>query len=185
MVRGILMLAPVCITFYIIYNVFVTVDGWIPIEVSFGSSIIRLYGIGLALVMIVIFLVGYFGSSFLSVPVFNMIEAKLSKIPLIGIIYQSLKDLTKAFVGDKKKFNVPVLFVLNKESQIRKIGFVTQNDLTFIGLSGFISVYCPHSYAFSGEMFIVDSSHVTPLNISTAQAMKFIVSGGVSINLEE
>ncbi len=185
MVRGVLMLAPVCITFYIIYNVFVTVDSWIPIELSIGSSIIRLYGIGLILVMVVIFLVGYFGSTFLSVPVFNMIETKLAKVPLVGIIYQSLKDLTKAFVGDKKKFDVPVIFILNKESDIRKIGFVTQNDLSFIGLKGYISVYCPHSYAFSGEMYIADSTHIIRLNISTAQAMKFIVSGGVSVNSED
>ena len=44
-----------------------------------------------------------------------------------------------------------------------------------------VAVYLPHSYAFSGNLFIVDKENITPLNASSAEVMKFIVSGGVAI----
>jgi len=43
-----------------------------------------------------------------------------------------------------------------------------------------VSVFFPHSYNFSGEMFIVPKELVRPIKISPAEAMKFIVSGGVA-----
>jgi uncharacterized membrane protein len=43
-----------------------------------------------------------------------------------------------------------------------------------------VAVYLPHSYAWSGNQFIVPSQNVTPLDVSAATVMKFIVSGGVT-----
>jgi uncharacterized membrane protein len=99
---------------------------------------------------------------------------------LIKLIYSSIKDLIGAFVGDKRKFNKPVLVTINKENNLHQIGFVTQEDLADLGLDDMVAVYFPHSYAFSGNHFLVSRSSVKPLNISGPAAMKFIVSGGVS-----
>ena len=101
-------------------------------------------------------------------------------LPLVSLIYFSIKDLIAAFVGDKKKFNQPVLVILNRESGIRKLGFITQTDLTYLHQSDAVMVYCPHSYAFSGELYIVPAENVKLLSLSSAEAMKLIVSGGVS-----
>ncbi|MFD1818480.1 Uncharacterized membrane protein [Pseudarcicella hirudinis] len=185
-VQGLLFLAPVYITLYIIYIAFIKVDGIIPIEIhSEGDASYRLYGIGLLIVLFIIISVGFIGSTFLAVPVFNLLEAGLSRIPLVGIIYQSLKDLVEAFVGDKRKFNQPVIVLINKESGFRKLGFLTQTDLSFMDMKGFVTVYCPHSYAFSGEMFVVPVENVSLLHIPAADVMKFIVSGGVSFGTAE
>lgn len=185
-VQGLLFLAPVYITLYIIYIAFIKVDGIIPVEIhSEGDTYYRLYGIGLLIVLFIIISVGFIGSTFLAVPVFNLLEAGLSRIPLVGIIYQSLKDLVEAFVGDKRKFNQPVIVLINKESGFRKLGFLTQTDLSFLDMKGFVTVYCPHSYAFSGEMFVVPVENVSLLHIPAADVMKFIVSGGVSFGTAE
>jgi uncharacterized membrane protein len=134
----------------------------------------------------IIMTVGFLGSTFISVPVVRIFEDALSRLPLIRLIYFSLKDLVEAFVGDKKKFNQPVKIILNKENGIQKIGFITQTDLNFIDIeSDSVMVYCPHSYAFSGEMFIVPVSSVTLLNIPTSDVMKMIISGGVSLSQEK
>jgi uncharacterized membrane protein len=133
----------------------------------------------------IIMTVGFLGSTFISVPVVQIFEEGLARLPLVRLIYFSLKDLVEAFVGDKKKFNQPVKIMFNRENGIQKIGFITQDDLQFLNIQdGSVMVYCPHSYAFSGEMFIVPSSSVTPLNIHTSDVMKMIISGGVSLSQE-
>ena len=60
------------------------------------------------------------------------------------------------------------------------MGFITQKDLSDLKIIDKVSVYFPHSYNFSGEMFIVPKELVRPINIPPAEAMKFIVSGGVA-----
>ncbi len=175
-VKGLLLLAPVYVTGYIIFNLLDSLD---------SQFFVQYRGTGLIVLIGMIMIVGFFGSTFISVPVLQIFEEAIIRIPLVGIIYSSLKDLIGAFVGDKKKFNQPVRFVFNKESGISKLGFVTQDDLQFIDVEGSVMIYCPHSYAFSGELYIVPSSSIIPLNLPASDVMKMIVSGGVSLSQEK
>jgi uncharacterized membrane protein len=172
-VKGLLLLAPVYVTGYIIFNLLDSLD---------SQFFVQYRGTGLVVLIGIIMVVGFLGSTFISVPVVQIFEDAIVKLPLIGIIYSSLKDLVGAFVGDKKKFNQPVRFILNKENGIQKIGFITQPDLEFIEIKDSVMVYCPHSYAFSGELFIVPSASITLLNLPASDVMKMIVSGGVSLS---
>lgn len=172
-VKGLFLLAPVYITGYIIFNLLNSLDQ----EFYFYFR-----GTGLVIMVAIIMIVGFLGSTFISLPLIQILEDGVSKLPLVGLIYFSLKDLIGAFVGDKKKFNQPVKFMLNKENGIQKLGFITQTDLGFLDIQDAVLVYCPHSYAFSGEIFVVPSTNVTLLNIPASDAMKMIVSGGVSLS---
>jgi uncharacterized membrane protein len=60
------------------------------------------------------------------------------------------------------------------------MGFITQEDLELLGHKQLIAVYLPHAYAFSGNLFIVEKDLIQPVEISAAEAMKFIVSGGIT-----
>jgi uncharacterized membrane protein len=176
-VKGLLLLAPVYITGYIIFNLLDSID---------QHFYFYFRGTGLVLMVAIIMTVGFLGATFISVPVLKIFEETLARLPLVRLIYFSLKDLVEAFVGDKKKFNQPVKIILNKENGIQKIGFITQTDLNFIDIAeGSVMVYCPHSYAFSGEMFIVPVGSVTLLDIPTSDVMKMIISGGVSLSQEK
>jgi uncharacterized membrane protein len=73
-----------------------------------------------------------------------------------------------------------VLVTINKENTIHRIGFITQSDLSELGLDDMVVVYFPQSYAVAGDHFLVSKDNVKPLNIPGTVAMKFIVSGGVS-----
>ncbi|MCK4699410.1 MAG: DUF502 domain-containing protein, partial [Bacteroidales bacterium] len=96
-------------------------------------------------------------------------------------IYTSIRDLLSAFVGKEKKFNKPVLVRVNTISNLEKMGFLTQEDLSKLGIKeNKVAVYFPHSYNFSGEMFIVPVEHITPIKAPSAEVMKIIVSGGVA-----
>ncbi|MNL29816.1 hypothetical protein D3C87_1515160 [compost metagenome] len=104
---------------------------------------------------------------------------QINRIPLLNTLYSSIKDFTEAFVGDAKKFNVPVLVKVN-EIGVSKIGFLTQSDLSKINLTDEVVVYFPYSYSFAGQVVVVKSSLVTKLDMSATDAMKLVVSGGVS-----
>lgn len=171
-VRGLLLLAPVYLTGSILFSVFDKLDQQFYFYFR-GTGILILVGI--------IVLVGFIGTTFIAIPVFKLFEAWMERLPLVRLIYFSLKDLLNAFVGDKKKFDRPVLMVLNKENGVHKIGFITQDNLKSLEIENeLITVYCPHSYAFSGETFLVPSQNITLLKASTSEVMKFVVSGGVS-----
>lgn len=131
-------------------------------------------------------LVGLLISSFVVRPLLVWFEKLIIRTPLIKLLYTSIKDLLEAFVGEKKKFNHPVLVTLFRDEEIQRIGFITDEDLSAMGLEGKVAVYIPMSYSFSGNLYIVPASRVTPLEgVSPADAMKFVVSGGVTRTAEE
>ena len=173
--RGLLFVVPLALTIYIIYQTLDWLDGLIPIDIP---------GLGLVIILAAITLLGYLASFFITRPIFVQFEKYFTKIPLVSILYSSIKDLIGAFVGDHKKFNIPVTVALDSTGDILKVGFITREDLSILELPGFVSVYLPHSYNFSGNHFIVEKSKVKRLNMNATSAMKFVVSGGVS-GLEE
>ncbi len=169
--RGLLFVVPFALTLYIIYQILEWLDGLIPVKVP---------GLGLVIMIAAITLLGYLASFFITRPFFELFDRYVTRIPIVNILYSSIKDLIGAFVGDQKKFNVPVTVALDANKQVRKVGFITRHDLGAIDMPGFISVYLPHSYNFSGNHFLVDKSLVNPLHMNSSDAMKFVVSGGVS-----
>lgn len=177
--QGLLLTAPAGITIFIVYVVFENIDE--PIRNYLYEIIhIRIPGIGLVIVFLVITFLGILGQTFIFRPVRHMIEKLLKKLPIIKLIYTSLNDFLSAIFGENKKFTRPVLVKVNLISDLEKMGFITTSDLSDLKIKDKVSVYFPHSYNFSGEMFIVPVEHITPLDIPPAEAMKFIVTAGVT-----
>jgi len=172
-VQGCIYIVPIAATFYIIYQVLIWLDNLIPMP---------FFGAGILVVVSVITIIGYLTSTFITRSVFVVIEQAIAKLPLISLIYTSVKDLLTAFVGDKKKFSQPVLIRVNSENNLYRLGFITNQDLTHLGLPDLVGVYVPHSYNFSGNYFLVSRAHIKKLEtrLTTAELMKMIVSGGVS-----
>jgi uncharacterized membrane protein len=168
---GMLFIVPLVATGYFIFLSFSWLDGLLQLPYP---------GLGFVIIFGVILIFGYITSTFALNTVTDWLDHLINKIPFIKLIYSSVKDLIGAFVGDKRKFSKPVLVTINKENSLHQIGFVTQEDLTELGLRDMVAVYFPHSYAFSGNHFLVPKENVKPLNISGPAAMKFIVSGGIS-----
>lgn len=176
--RGLLFVFPLAATLYIMISAIVwsneTFNGllfeWLNIDIP---------GLGIITVFFGVALIGYIFSKAFTRPLVYYFEKLLSRVPLVKIIYTSIKELTEAFVGDKKRFNKPVLVELGS-GELKRIGFVTQKDLAELGLSDTVAVYCPHSYNFSGNLYLVPQSHVRPLNMHSTDVMKFVVSAGVT-----
>ena len=103
----------------------------------------------------------------------------VERTPLIGTIESAVRDLLSALFAKERRFKQPVLVRMSGVSELEKVGFITQEDLGDLGLAEKVAVYFPHSYNFSGELFIVPRERVRPLDLTAQEAMKFIVSGGL------
>lgn len=176
--QGLLLTAPIGVTVYSVYWLFTKANLLADKFIKFDMP-----GLGLLIVIACIILIGIVGNLLIKLPVFNFFSRLIARAPLISIIYSSVKDLLSAFVGNKKKFTEPVLIRHSNDTQVEQMGFITQRDLSLFGISKRkISVYIPFPYSFMGNLYIVPEENVTLLDISPTQAMKFIVSGGVSMN---
>ncbi len=170
--RGLLLTAPLAVTIYLFILLWNWFDTLNPMK--------EYPGLGLVIVLVSVTLVGFLGTRLIFQPFFTQLEKLLNKLPLVSFVYSSLKDLVSAFVGDQRKFNHPVLVTLNQQSGIKKIGFVMQEDLSDWDIQDSVAVYLPLAYAFSGELYIVPKENVVLLNVSGTEAMKFVISGGVT-----
>jgi len=178
--QGLLLISPLAITIYAIVVSFNYIDGLLLQDLTDLIGF-KIPGLGLIIILTFITLIGVLGSSILIKPFLNSIDRFISQAPLVKIIYTSIKDFISAFVGKEKKFTEPVLVKLSKDSDLEKIGFVTQHDLSALGIeSGKVAVYMPYSYAFSGNLYIVPSANIKPLNTNPTEVMKFVVSAGVT-----
>lgn len=185
-IRGLVLVAPLYITILIIWSGVEYLDNLIPINVPISDNqSVYLPGLGVLIIVGIIILLGFFFSTVVPQSFFRLTEGLMRRIPLVSLIYYSTKDLILAFVGDKKKFNQPVLVTMFKETGIKKIGFITQSDLSQIHIADHVAVYMPFSYSLSGELFIVPTDSVVPVEASSTDIMKMLISGGVSMKLSK
>jgi len=183
LIKGLLIVLPIALSIYIVIWAVTTVDSWLNVNNILGvdprtGASRNIPGLGLALVIALILVAGIFVTNFVTEPMYNWFHRWMNRLPGLNFIYSSIKDLTEAFVGDEKKFNHPVL--VEVEGGVKRIGFLTQQDLASVGLPGEAVVYFPFSYSFAGQVCIVRREKIQELDMSAADAMKLVVSGGVS-----
>ena len=183
MIKGLLIVLPIALSVLIVIWSVTTVDSWLNVNNILGidpttDESRNIPGLGLALVILIILTAGIFVTYFVTEPMYNWFQRILNRLPILKFIYSSIKDLTEAFVGDEKKFNTPV--IVEVEGDMKRIGFLTQSDLTSIGLPGESIVYFPFSYSFAGQVYVVKNEKIKLLEMSAADAMKLVVSGGVT-----
>jgi len=175
-IQGLIIIGPFAITVWIIWSIVFSIDNIIPsISEKFPGLIFFTVIFGTTFI-------GYFGNKFIiGRLIVDGVDYVLEHIPGIKFIYSSLKDVLGSFVGDKKKFNVPVWVKTNETPEIWRIGFLTQSDMSVVNLDQMVAVYLPHSYAVSGWVIITKYNNIKEVTgMSAAEAMKFAVSGGVA-----
>jgi uncharacterized membrane protein len=177
--QGLLYIAPFSITVYIIYALFNFIDNLL--EKSLLKILnVDIPGLGLLIIVIIIILVGIIGHTIIARPFKVLFNRFLDNMPFLKVIYSALNDLFSAFVGKERKFTKPVLVLVNPVSNLEKLGFLTEEDLSRLNETGKVAVYFPHSYNFSGELYIVPKENIKSIDVNPAEVMKFIVSAGVS-----
>ncbi len=169
--EGLIFLIPTLVTIYAIYFIFAKVDGLFRFEIP---------GLGFLMTIATITAIGFIASNLVTQRLVALVDRTVRRLPLVRMIYTSVKDLTGAFVGEKKRFDKPVLVSLTPGGSLQAIGFVTADSLEMFGLPESVAVYLPQSYNFAGNLIIVPKEQVTPLRADSGHVMAFIVSGGVT-----
>src|SRR6478752_3499025 len=169
-VRGCLVSVPLVITAWLIFVTFRFIDDLLHIGIP---------GVGFVLTITLVTLIGLFTSNVVGKRVFQIVDRFLSGMPLVKLLYTSIKDLIRAFVGDHKSFDRPAAVLMN-DSGARVLGFVTRDALHMLGMPEHVAVYFPQSYNFAGQLAVVPRENVELLDAPSAEVMTFIVSGGIS-----
>ncbi len=177
--QGLLLIAPIAATIYIVFIVFQFTDGLLStyLEKYFQHKV---PGLGIVIIIFLLVFLGIIGETIFAKPVKFLVRNILERAPLLRLIYTSVKDLFSAFVGKDKKFHRPVAVLVDVKNDIWRLGFLTNDKMSDMGLEGKVAVYFPFSYNISGILYVVPADRIRHLNISSSEAMKFIISGGVS-----
>ena len=188
--QGLIVLAPIGITLWVVFGLFNFVDGILPnivhvlapglLEKDATGNLNRVPGLGFIVVIALVLFVGWVSSLFVVGRLVTFIDTALENTPGIKFIYSAVKDFLEAFDGNKKKFDKPVLVNIDAPD-VWRIGFITQQNAHEFGMAEHVTVYVPHSYAISGITYIVPRERIRLLpNISASDAMKYAISGGVT-----
>ncbi len=169
--QGFLILVPITVTIAVVVFVFQSVGALVPILPKY---------VGFVIVVGFILLVGRLASNVFVRGALRSMENVLTKTPFVKLLYTSIKDLIEAFVGEKKRFDQPVVVSLLQGGHAEAFGFVTRRSMEAFGLEDRVAVYLPQSYNFAGQVLLFHRDQVRPLNAESAEVMTFIVSGGVS-----
>ncbi|HSN08982.1 MAG TPA: DUF502 domain-containing protein [Hanamia sp.] len=176
--QGLLILGPVSITVYFIYVVFDKIDNLL-------RPAINIPGLGFVIIIGFILTVGYLSSFFVMERILSILNKVLEKTPGIKLLYSFVRDFFEAFAGNKKKFTHNVLACVD-DTDVWRVGFITQEDMSIFGMENYVAVYLPMAYSVAGNVYIIPKERVRPItSISAAQSMKFAVSGGVTQTISE
>ncbi len=169
--QGLLVFVPTVGTLYTVWLVLSWLDSLIPVPIP---------GLGLLLTLLLILLTGFVATQVAGQAAIGVLERAIQHLPVVSVLYASIKDLLGAFVGDKKSFDRPAMVAVDDARQVKLLGFVTAEQFEDPRFNGWVAVYLPQAYNFAGNVIIVPRTRVEFVDADPAQFMAFVVSGGLS-----
>lgn len=182
---GLITLVPIVLTFYLLYWLVVSAETLLGQQlIQFLPEEVYRPGLGVAVGLVVAFMVGMLMNNYVVQRVFARGERLFYRIPLVKMIYPALRDFMDYFSPMKKKEFQQVVSVRFGETGMQAIGLVTRADMERLP-EGFndadsLLVYLPMSYMIGGYAVLVPRSAITPLDISMDEAMRFVLTAGVA-----
>ncbi|MFC0477968.1 DUF502 domain-containing protein [Robertmurraya beringensis] len=180
-VNGILTIVPIILVIYVTYKTFMFLDGLLGgfLKQYFKESYVP--GIGILATLVLITILGFLSTKFVTGTIFRIIDRLLEKIPFVKTVYSVIKDTVHSFLGEKKSFS-KVALVTVPGTNMKSLGFVTSEDLEvfYEPLSDYIAVYVPQTFQVAGFTFLIRKEDVEFIDVKPEDAMKFILSGGMT-----
>ncbi|MCT4585170.1 MAG: DUF502 domain-containing protein [Peptostreptococcaceae bacterium] len=181
-ITGFITILPASVTISLIFWLLNKIDVVFrePLESLIGFPI---YGIGFLITVVLIFITGLFAMNVLGKEIFHLFDHFMHKMPLVNIVYASIKQLLEAIrINQKNSFKSAILVQYPKEG-IYTIGFVTADAPEFISKKlnkVCISIFIPTTPNPTSGMFVmVPKEDIIYLDLSVEEAIKLVVSGGM------
>ena len=155
-IQGLLYTTPLALTAYVLIWALSSLDSIIPFDIP---------GLGLLTLLVGVTLVGFLGNFAVKTPLVKLVDGLLEKVPLVKLVYSSTKDVMKSLTGKKKGFENAVLVRMAPDSEVRKVGFVTDDTLRELGNApeGYVMFYVPLPLTIMGDMYEVPPSYFEQL----------------------
>ena len=169
--RGLVVVVPIGVTIWVCVQIFQAIDDLL----GFAAA-----GTGFALMLVLVTFVGFLASTLVARSIGNAFESLLGRLPFVSLLYSSTKDMLNAFVGEKRRFDKPVLVSLTADGSVKIFGFLTAESLAVLGAADHATVYMPTSYSIAGHVIVVPTSRITRIDADAPEVMAYIVSGGVT-----
>ncbi|MGG3470146.1 DUF502 domain-containing protein [Neobacillus pocheonensis] len=185
-INGILTIVPIILVVYVIYKTFMFLDSLLgnTLKLFFKDDYIP--GIGLLTTIILITLLGWLSTKYVTGKMIKLIDRLLDKIPVVKTIYSVIKDTVQSFVGDKKSFSKVALVTL-PGTEMKSVGFITSEQLEsfYDPLKYHVAVYIPQTFQVAGFTFLVPKEQVEVIEVKAEDAMKFVLSGGMTSSAKQ
>lgn len=182
-IKGLLTIVPIILVIYVVFKIFMFLDGLLGNYLKPYLKDAYMPGIGLLLTFILITILGWLSTKVFTGTIFRMIDRLLEKIPFIKTIYSVIKDTFQSFLGEKKSFS-KVALVTIPGTELKTIGFITTEDLEsfYHPLKGYVAVYVQQTFQIAGVTLLIPKDQVEFIDIKPEDAMKFVLSGGMTSN---
>lgn len=178
--RGFLALLPLALSYIVLRFLYLTVDQRVArlVEKWIGVNI---PGLGLLLVLIILYLLGLAASNLIGRRLFAAIEKLSGRIPLVKTVYSLGKQLGKSFATPESGHLKRVVLVEQFRQGVWSVGFVTGHMTDARTGDRLVRLFLPQGpNPTSGFMIVVRESEVRPLDWSVPEAMNAVISGGIS-----
>lgn len=181
---GLAVVLPIVITIAVVMWVVNTAE-------SMLGAVVRVFvpdgsyprGLGLIAAIALIFATGVLMEAVYFRRLMGWFDEALNRIPLVKTVYSAVRDLMGLFSkAGARKFSKVVMVKL-PGVEARLIGFVTVEDfagLPFAPGAGQVAIYLPLSYTIGGYTVFLPREYLTPLDMSLEDAMRFVVTAGMS-----
>ena len=182
LITGFITLLPIILTVYLLY--------WLAVssEQIMGDALrwvlpgmVYYPGLGTITGLSIVFLVGLMMKALLVRQLFSFGERILYKLPVIKTIYRVMHDLFDFFSPKKESFGQVVIVNIN---DLEMIGFITQEDNARLPEAfrkpNSALVYLPMSYMIGGFTLLVPRDKITPCKMSMDEAMRFVLTAGIT-----
>ena len=182
LLTGFITLLPAVLTIYLLY--------WMGVssEELLGNALRSVLpensyfpGLGMLTGIVFVFIVGLLMNAYLVRKLFLIGEQVLYRLPLIKSVYRAFRDFFDFFSPNKEGLGQVVAVTLNG---MELVGFVTQEDQQRLPLSfrdrDSVLVYLPMSYMVGGYTILVPRTELRPLQMSRDEAMRFVLTAGIT-----
>jgi uncharacterized membrane protein len=177
-IRGVLASIPLFLSLLIIEFLYVFIDKRVMnlIDRYVGH---RIPGLGILLVIVVLYFIGLLASNVIGHRFFGLIEKIFARIPLLKTTYQIGKQVSSSFSLPEKQVFKQVVLVDMANVGIWMLGFVTGTLEDKTG-EKFLKVFVPHvPNPTSGYVIVIKESRVKQTGWSVEEGMRVVISGGI------
>ncbi len=174
---GLATLLPLYLTYVVIKFLFESLEKMSgPILKQFGLDI---PGLGIILTVVLIYVLGLIVTNFLGKKIFNIGESIVKRVPIVNMIYTTLKQITDTFTKGTTDAFEGVVYIQYPRKGLWTMAFISgesknKDDIPYYHL------FVPTTpNPTSGFFLMIPQADAIPTGMTVEEGLKTIISGGL------